>query len=94
LDHERSEWRRKRSRRECIPTGGYFAINDMTIDRMTIKPIATAAICCARRLRISRLERVEFFAIWLFSFIPSYNNADQKIIILSFTPNSTELSQP
>jgi hypothetical protein len=72
----------------------YFAINEMTIERMTINPIATATICCARKLRISRLERVEFFAILLFSFGKSFKNSAQTIIILSFAPYSAKLSQP
>jgi hypothetical protein len=42
---------------------GYFAISDITIERMTIKPIATATICWIRRLRISRLDIIAFFAI-------------------------------
>jgi hypothetical protein len=44
----------------CSSAPNYFAINEMTIERITITPIATATICCMRRLRISRFD---FFAI-------------------------------
>jgi hypothetical protein len=43
---------------------GYFAIIEMTIDRITIKPSMIKTICWARMERWSRLDVEPFFAIF------------------------------